>query len=128
MANFGEILADLRKDKGLQQRDLGKKLHIAGSTISSYERGISLPNSDRIIQIADFFNVTTDYLLGRTSHNMPLTSINRSFTDDLTIQDVIELLEELPTDRREAFALLLSDICFGSSIRAQAASANKARW
>lgn len=52
MAHFGEILADLRRDKGLQQKELGKELHIAGSTISSYERGINLPNADRIIQIA----------------------------------------------------------------------------
>lgn len=61
MAHFGEILADLRRDKGLQQKELGKELHIAGSTISSYERGINLPNADRIIQIANYFDVTTDY-------------------------------------------------------------------
>lgn len=68
MAHFGEILADLRRDKGLQQKELGKELHIAGSTISSYERGINLPNADRIIQIANYFDVTTDYLLGRTPY------------------------------------------------------------
>lgn len=84
MAHFGEILADLRRDKGLQQKELGKELHIAGSTISSYERGINLPNADRIIQIANYFDVTTDYLLGRTPYNVPPTIINKPFVNGLT--------------------------------------------
>ena len=66
MAHVGEILAELRNDRELSQKELGRVLHIGGGTISCYERGSSLPNSDRIAQIADYFHVTTDYLLGRT--------------------------------------------------------------
>ena len=125
MAHFGEILADLRRDKGLQQKELGKELHIAGSTISSYERGINLPNADRIIQIANCFDVTTDYLLGRTPYNVPPTIINKPFVNGLTNQDVLVLLEHLPMDRREAFALLISDSSFSTSVRSQAEFTSK---
>lgn len=127
MAHFGEILADLRRDKGLQQKELGKALHIAGSTISSYERGVNLPNADRIIQIADYFDVTTDYLLGRTPYNVSPTMINEPFVDGLTNQDILVLLERLPMDRRGAFALLISDSGFSASVRTQAESASKGR-
>ena len=81
MAHFGEILADLRRDKGLQQKELGKELHIAGSTISSYESGINLPNADRIIQIANDFDVTTDYLLGRNPYKSRCSCTVRTPTD-----------------------------------------------
>ena len=60
MAHVGEILAELRNDRELSQKELGRVLHIGGGTISCYERGSSLPNSDRIVQIADYFHVTTD--------------------------------------------------------------------
>ena len=66
MAHVGEILAELHNDRELSQKELGRVLHIGGGTISCYERGSSLPNSDRIVQIADYFHVTTDYILNKS--------------------------------------------------------------
>ena len=64
MANLGELLAELRHDWGLKQEELADILHLSKSTISSYERGQQLPPLDKLVCLADFFHVTTDYLFG----------------------------------------------------------------
>lgn len=47
MANLGELLAELRHDRGLKQEELADILHLSKSTISSYERGQQLPPLDK---------------------------------------------------------------------------------
>lgn len=58
-------LTDLRLKEGLLQRDVADTLHIHRSTYSYYERGKTNPPLDILIKLADYFGVTTDYLLGR---------------------------------------------------------------
>ncbi len=57
-------LTDLRLKEGLLQRDVADALHIHRSTYSYYERGKTNPPLDILIKLADYFGVTTDYLLG----------------------------------------------------------------
>ena len=73
MAQFGEILAELRQDRGLTQRDLAKLFFVTPGTISNYEKGRHLPDAERLIKIADYFSVTTDYLLGRSSSKLSVS-------------------------------------------------------
>ena len=61
---IGERLADLRKDKGLNQKDLAEVLGISLHTLSNYEREISTPDDEMKIRIARYFNVSLDYLPG----------------------------------------------------------------
>ncbi len=65
---FGERLKQLREQKGLTQEDLGKRLKLTKANISKYESNKLEPNLETINYLAGFFDVTTDYLLGRT-HN-----------------------------------------------------------
>ena len=65
MAQFKDLFTELRRDTGLSQEDFAALFHQSGSTISSYETGRNQPSFDMLIQYADYFNVTTDYLLGR---------------------------------------------------------------
>ena len=58
-------LIGLRQKEGLLQRDVADQLHIDRSTYSYYERGKTNPPLDILIKLADYFGVTTDYLLGR---------------------------------------------------------------
>ncbi|MBP2643561.1 MAG: transcriptional regulator, family [Firmicutes bacterium] len=74
MSSFGEILKELRKEKNLTQEDFGKQFNVIKQTVSSWENGNSRPDIDLAAQIADYFNVTTDYLLGRSPHRKPTTS------------------------------------------------------
>ena len=57
-------LRDLREDNDLKQRQLAEVLHVSQTTYSRYESGaIDIP-SDALIKLADFYGVSTDYLLG----------------------------------------------------------------
>ena len=63
---FGERLAELRKKQGLSQSELAKKLNISKSTLAMYETDKRQPNFETQTKIADFFEVSIDYLLGRS--------------------------------------------------------------
>lgn len=63
---FRERLRSLRESKGLTQSALGEILNVSKQTISNYENGVSSPDQDSLSRLADYFNVSTDYLLGRT--------------------------------------------------------------
>jgi transcriptional regulator with XRE-family HTH domain len=63
--NFGNILKFLRNNRGLSQRELAKILNVAPSTLAMYELNKREPNYETLTKIADYFQVSTDYLLGR---------------------------------------------------------------
>lgn len=66
MGKFQNVLKSLRTSHGLTQDELSKSLKISRSTIGMYEKGAREPDFETLELIADFFNVDTDYLLGRT--------------------------------------------------------------
>ncbi|MCL2851094.1 MAG: helix-turn-helix transcriptional regulator [Firmicutes bacterium] len=61
---FTERLKTLRESKNLTTVKLGKALGISGATISRWENGKRKPNVENIYNIADFFRITSDYLIG----------------------------------------------------------------
>jgi transcriptional regulator with XRE-family HTH domain len=61
--SLGKRLAKLREKRGLDQAQLGESLNLSKSTISAYERDTRSPNPEIIVSIAEYFNVSTDYLL-----------------------------------------------------------------
>jgi transcriptional regulator with XRE-family HTH domain len=63
---IGERLAELRKDKGMLQRDLAGLLGITERCVSLYERELSSPSDETKLVIARYFNVSLDYLMGLT--------------------------------------------------------------
>ena len=65
MAQFNELLVELRQDRKMTQEELAQVLYVTSGTISNYENGVHLPDIEKLISLADFFDVTTDYLLGR---------------------------------------------------------------
>ncbi|MDA3973254.1 helix-turn-helix domain-containing protein [Enterococcus thailandicus] len=58
-------IKELRNQHGLTQSELAKKMNVSQQTIGSWEVGRAEPNSDALNKLADLFDVTTDYLLGR---------------------------------------------------------------
>ena len=61
-------LKELRKKKGISQLRLATELNTTQNTISRYETGEREPGIAELIKIADYFNVSVDYLLGRTNN------------------------------------------------------------
>ena len=67
---FAENLKKLRKEKGLSQEEIAAKLNVVGRTYGSWERNEREPDFSTLCKIADFFNVSTDYILGRVPMNI----------------------------------------------------------
>ena len=61
---FCNRMKELRKDKKLSARELADKLSVSDSTIIRWENGTMVPTIDKLYEIAKFFGVTADYLLG----------------------------------------------------------------
>ena len=64
---FRKRLKELRTEKGLKAKELAKILDCVPTTITNYETGYRTPDYENLISLADFFQTTTDYLLGRTA-------------------------------------------------------------
>ena len=71
---IGERLIDLRKDMGLTQKELSEKLFINYRTYSGYERNETEASDDFKIKLAQFHNVSVDYLLGIIDNPRPIES------------------------------------------------------
>ena len=81
---FGEILKNLRKGRGMTQSELGAKIGLSKAVISKYETGLGYPSFDVLIRIAQYFGVSTDYMLGvAASKSMDITGLTESQADAL---------------------------------------------
>lgn len=67
MGKFHERFKQLREEKGYSQQMLADKLSISRSTVGMYESGAREPNFELLEEIADFFNVDMDYLIGKST-------------------------------------------------------------
>ena len=65
-------LKELRIKKKLSQSQLGKILGVSGQTILNWENGIYEPSINNLILLANYFNVTIDYIVGRNSTTNPI--------------------------------------------------------
>ena len=70
-----ERLYQLRTDAGLTQEDLAKRINVGRSTIAGYEKGITQPSYAVLMLLADYFEVSLDYLFGRTNMKTDLKKL-----------------------------------------------------
>ncbi|MCT0449921.1 helix-turn-helix domain-containing protein [Lactococcus lactis] len=70
MSVFAEQLKTLRKINGLTQKELAEKLKIKQNSYSDWENGKSEPNIEMLVRIADYFDVSLDYLMGGKMKNI----------------------------------------------------------
>jgi HTH-type transcriptional regulator, competence development regulator len=78
-------LIELRREKKLRQEDIAKILGIARTTYAMYEQGNREPDFDTLNKMADYFEVSVDYLLGREQKNK---------TKEDTLEEVNKLVKE----------------------------------
>ena len=67
--NFGKTVLELRKQKNITQEELAAQLGVTAAAVSKWENNYSLPDLLILCALADFFDVTTDELLGREKEN-----------------------------------------------------------
>ena len=76
-SDFPRIITFLRKERGLSQKQVAADLGISQALLSHYEKGLRECKLDFLIKVADYFEVSTDYLLGRTVQRK-IASVNAS--------------------------------------------------
>lgn len=64
------LIQQLRKEKKITQIDLAEKIGVTQATLSGWENGKYEPDSGSLFKLADFFNVSLDFLMGRIDHNI----------------------------------------------------------
>lgn len=100
MSGFGARLRRLRQERGLSQKELGDALGVRNTTVSQWESEINEPSREMVAKLAQFFGVTTDYLLlGRTDRRNG-DKPSRQF--DLP-SDLVDAINSLPEEARRVF-------------------------
>ena len=104
-------LRELRKDKGLRQIDLAQILGISPQSLGYYENQVNKPDPEMLVRMANYFNVSIDYLLGREddfgnitvtsspSSDLSASSPNASLTPEE--KELLTLFRSLPNIRRK---------------------------
>ena len=102
---FAEKLYSLRTQYGYSQETLAEKLNVSRQAISKWELGTTLPETDKMIAISDFFDVSIDYLLElsdipyslskKSREHYEASTIKFKAEDRKAIQRTVDLLEEI---------------------------------
>lgn len=113
----GKPLYDLRTDADMSQRDLAEKVNISPCMISGYERHDKAPSVETVMKFAEIFEVSTDFLLGRTDLKTMPEMLRQEFADGLTFNDVLEMMCSLTAEQRKVLLAVAKDMKFVSDIR-----------
>lgn len=96
---FGQRLKELRQSNGLTCEEFGKKMGVSKVSEWQWENSINYPNQDTIIRIANYFNVSIDYLLGVSDNPRPDVQLDEfqvalyNGTEELTDEQKEDLLQ-----------------------------------
>ena len=106
----GERLKYLRQANNLTQKDIAIKLGVEPAAISKYELDLREPNIDGLIKLADTFNVTVDYLVGRTPDEFMIKGTNKS---DLSKYNALLPNLKGTINNLDAFLDIANEMCSG---------------
>ena len=110
MAEFGDMLSELRHDRNLTQAELALEIYVTPGTISNYESNVHYPDVEKLKQLADFFNVTTDYLLGRSKCSLSPAILEQKISDGRSWSEIIKDVQSLSPSRQRTLLLMLNDM------------------
>ncbi len=103
-----ENIKAIRKSKGLSQQELAVKLNVVRQTISKWEQGLSVPDSDMLVCLSEVFETPVSTLLGETVVETEVDSL-KAIAEKL---EVINLqLAQRKTTRKKAIRWLLGSLC-----------------
>ena len=105
MSILGDRIRALRESKAYQQTDFAKKIDVTNVTLSRYETGERKPDYNTLQKIADYFEVSIDYLLGRTNIAKPIVKVMISNEEIMFSIEELELFNEL-----KKYPILLNDL------------------
>ncbi len=100
--SFGKRLKSLRDEYHVYQKQLADYLNVSLGTISSYEKDQNIPDASALRQLADFFDVSCDYLLERTRYKQGIDILSHPLITGYTISDFITMLVTLDREEQES--------------------------
>ena len=103
MRSFGEILTSLREERGIYQKELAAILKVSVGTVSNYENNIHFPDQEALLQLDDYFGVTVDYLLGRTSYRYSLDTLNEEYAPGMTVAELVDIIQHFSRQNTASF-------------------------
>ena len=107
---FPARLTQLRREHNLAQHDLASFVGVSQSTLSDWERGEISPDTHYLDKLSNVFNVTADYLLGRTEQkNSPLPEVGNGLDGDYDEEynALVKVFSVLPDEDLERFSAFL---------------------
>lgn len=102
MKDMWEILRDLREDRDMSQREVAERLGVTPQQYSQYENGVNEIPLHRFIKLVDIFDVSADYLLGRTQKQANRSWQNVQVTRDCSCPAMVSAVLSLSEEGREA--------------------------
>jgi transcriptional regulator with XRE-family HTH domain len=99
----GTRLLELRKEKKIIQRVVADFLGVSVATLSNYENGIHYPPNSILLKLCDYYEVSADYLLGRTECRIGSAYYNRVLANGYTLGDCVDLLVQLDDEHLKHF-------------------------
>lgn len=90
---FKENIKKLRKEYGLSQEELSKRLGIARSSVANYENGQNFPNMDILVKLSEIFNCSIDYILGKSDYKNEEDFWKKHSSDIVKDINIIQKLE-----------------------------------
>ena len=105
---LSENIKAIRKSKGLSQQELAVKLNVVRQTVSKWEQGLSVPDSDMLISLSEVFEIPVSMLLGETVVETEVDGL-KAISEKL---EIINLqLAQRKTTRRKMIRWLLISLC-----------------
>ena len=126
--SVGEIIEELRRDAGMTQQQVGDLLNVGNSAVYGYESGKSNPSPEALAILADYFNVSVDYILGRTRIRLPWNEFFQDIETDngpISVDTVVKLLRYLDKNNRTLIINLLEQLSIKTQLENKDTSANK---
>lgn len=106
--NFGEKIFQLRTERGIYQKQLAEYLSVSIGTISNYENSVHYPDLETLCKFAEYFHVSTDYLLSLTDNAMPIDNLNIQLADGYSMGGVLNSILELSQPDRQKLGKYLA--------------------
>ncbi|MBO5472350.1 MAG: helix-turn-helix transcriptional regulator [Lachnospiraceae bacterium] len=100
MKELRELIRDLREDHDLKQKVVADYLGVSQQTYSNYESGNRDIPTWVVIQLAKYYKVSTDYLLGADTSYLGSTNLNNTYLGNITMHDVMYDIQKLNRQER----------------------------
>ena len=108
MKELRELLRDLREDHDLKQKEVARYLNVSQQTYSNYERGHRDIPVCVVVELAKYYKVSTDYLLGVETDYLGSTNLKKPYLDNITLHDVLYDIQRLRRDNRKDLVRYIS--------------------